>query len=230
MKNDLIYSLFNTDPFHTHMKLLSLIQPGLTVLEIGCATGYFTRKLIEKECNVVALEKDSEAYKIAKKIKGAKVLYCDVNHINKMIDEEEKFDLILLADILEHLENPIETLISLKKYLKKGGKFLISIPNIANFSIRLSLLLGKFEYQDFGILDKTHLRLFTKTTFEELLQKAGLYIVYFDVVSGFEVSKFYSKTIGRIIFRIPILRYLEYYLTKLFPSSLALEFIYEAKI
>lgn len=231
MKNNLIYNRFNTDPFHTHIKLLSLVPRASRLLEVGCASGYFTQKLIEKKCTVVAIEKNRDYFLVAKKNNPkAKVINCDVKDINKFISLKEKFDLILLADILEHLENPLETLIILKKYLKKEGKFLISVPNIANFSIRLNLLLGKFEYQDFGILDKTHLRFFIKITFEDLLQKASLKIVHFDVVSGFEVSKLYSKTIGRIIFRIPILRYLEYYLTKLFPSLLALELIYEAKI
>lgn len=228
-KGRFIYNSFNPDPFHTHMKLLNLIPAYSSVLEVGCATGYFTKELLKKNCRVIAIEKDKLNANIAKKNTNAKIIVADVNDLGQVLSNKQKFDVILLADVLEHLTSPIGTLVNLKKYLNNKGKILISVPNIANFSVRLQLFIGKFNYQDYGILDKTHLHLYTKKTIEDLLNQVGLKIINFDVVSGLEVSIIYRKTIGRLIFRIKLLRTLEYIITKMFPGLFALEFIYEAR-
>lgn len=228
-KNKFIYCKFNKDPFHTHMKLLNRVAKESSVLEIGCATGYFTRELVKKNCLVTAVEKDKKAADLARKVKGANIINCDINSLEKHLPSQ-KFDFIILADILEHLTDPFIALQLVKKFLKKDGSILISLPNIANFVVRLNLLFGRFDYQDYGIMDKTHLKFFTKKTAEELIDRTGLRIIFFDVVSGFEVSKIYSKTIGRLVFKVFLLRYIEYFLTRLLPNLFSLEFIYEAKI
>ncbi len=72
------------------------------------------------------------------------------------------YDFVLLMDVLEHMSQPEEFLKRLLPLLNPGGTLLVSVPNIAHWSIRLSLLLGKFDYTDRGILDRTHLQHFTK--------------------------------------------------------------------
>lgn len=224
-----IYNKFNNDPFHTHMKLLNRVVDGSSVLEIGCATGYFTKELIKKNCQVIAVEKDKKAAELAKQVRKATVINCDVLSIRRYINSK-KFDFIILADILEHLEDPLKALLLVKSFLRKDGSILISLPNVANFVVRFNLLCGNFDYSDYGIMDRTHLRFFTKKTAENLFEKAGLKVKFFDVVAGFEVSRFYVMTIGRFVFRISLLRNLEYYLARLFPNLLSLEFIYEVKV
>ena len=86
------------------------------------------------------------------------------------------FDIVILADILEHLVDPATILQYLVNYQQKNTRFLISVPNIANLWVRLNLLLGKFDYADRGIMDRTHLRFFTRKSFSELLTEAGLTI------------------------------------------------------
>jgi 2-polyprenyl-3-methyl-5-hydroxy-6-metoxy-1,4-benzoquinol methylase len=76
--------------------------------------------------------------------------------------QDTKFDIVLLLDVLEHLENPQEFLKDLTKFLNPNAILLISVPNITHWSIRISSLFGKFEYTSRGILDKTHLHFFTK--------------------------------------------------------------------
>jgi len=76
--------------------------------------------------------------------------------------------------VLEHLRDPLKVLVELKKFLKPDGSFVISFPNVAHGSVRLSLLSGRFDYQDIGLLDSTHLRFFTRESFEELLDDAEL--------------------------------------------------------
>ena len=78
------------------------------------------------------------------------------------IKYEKYFDIIVFADILEHLKEPLEVLKRYKKYLKDDGYIIISIPNIANWKIRFKSLLGRFEYNEYGILDSGHLRFFNE--------------------------------------------------------------------
>ena len=84
------------------------------------------------------------------------------------------FDVIIMADIIEHLKDPLKTIIYFKKFLKKNGLLIISVPNIANIYSRTKLLLGFFDYGERGILDKTHLKFFTLRSFRMLIKNSGL--------------------------------------------------------
>jgi 2-polyprenyl-3-methyl-5-hydroxy-6-metoxy-1,4-benzoquinol methylase len=88
----------------------------------------------------------------------------------------KQFDKVLLLDVLEHLPDPENLLRKAAALLKPNGHLLISAPNVANLTVRLMLLTGKFEYQDRGILDRTHLRFFTRNTIRKLAAAAGLNI------------------------------------------------------
>lgn len=225
----LVYNRFNPDPFHTHQKLLNKITPGSKVLEIGSATGYITEELVKKGCKVTSVEIDKDAAKISQKTNKINVLVGDVLNIDKLINKNKKFDYVLLADVLEHTLKPKDVLLKLKNYLNKEGRILISVPNIANFSIRLMILRGKFEYKEWGIMDKTHYYFFTISSIEKIFRELNLEIIDFDVVSGFETSAVYRKTIGPIVFRVNLLRRFEYFITKLIPGLFSLELIYVLK-
>lgn len=80
----------------------------------------------------------------------------------------KKFDIILLLDVLEHTSEPAELLKAALSLLNPGGLLLISVPNIAHWSVRGMLLFGIFDYQERGILDKTHLRFFTRKSLKQL--------------------------------------------------------------
>ncbi len=87
------------------------------------------------------------------------------------------FDAIVYGDILEHLSDPARVLSSLDQYLKEDGIVIISVPNVAHFWTRLQLLLGRFEYADRGILDRTHLRFFTRKSFLRFLVESKLALI-----------------------------------------------------
>jgi len=76
--------------------------------------------------------------------------------------------------VIEHLRDPEAALARLRPLLGPGGRLVVSTPNIANWAIRLSLLFGRFRYAERGILDRTHLRFFTRRSFGALLATAGL--------------------------------------------------------
>ncbi len=98
-----------------------------------------------------------------------------IGRIEECIPQLRSYDLILLLDVLEHLHNSLDTLRQLCSLLTPGGTVIVSLPNVAHLSVSVPLLLRrKFEYQDAGILDRTHMRFFTEDSAIKLLNDAGL--------------------------------------------------------
>ena len=88
------------------------------------------------------------------------------------------YDVVLFLDVLEHLAHPEEVLIAARGWLRPRGIVLCSIPNVAHWRVRLSLLRGRFDYEDVGLLDRTHLRWYTRRTARELVAGAGYQITW----------------------------------------------------
>ena len=168
-------------PHGSWQSCLELIESGKCVLDVGCATGYLSRELKKKGCKTVGLEINPETAEEAKK-------YCDKvftgNAETIELPYQKDFDVILFADVLEHLKNPLEVLKRFKNYLKKDGYIVISIPNVANWHVRLSLLFGRFNYGSSCILDAGHLRFFTLSSIRDMLKKAGFKIVRLDITTN----------------------------------------------
>jgi len=89
---------------------------------------------------------------------------------------EEPFDVVIAGDVLEHLPCPEDLLSGLRPLLKPGGALLVSLPNVANVTVRLGLLFGRFAYAPRGILDRTHVRFYTRASARALLAEAGFRI------------------------------------------------------
>ena len=156
--------------------ILNKINRNSTILEFGCANGRLTKYLKENlSCNITIVEIDAAAGHQASKFADRCFIGKELGDIEKYkwVYSEEKFDYIIFADVLEHLVHPEEVLIRCKDVLKPFGKILISIPNVANYSIIEQLLHGEFNYTEVGLLDNTHLRFFTKKTFTKLLKSIG---------------------------------------------------------
>jgi predicted TPR repeat methyltransferase len=84
---------------------------------------------------------------------------------------------VVLADVLEHLHSSTNALALVKSALAPNGRAFISVPNVANVTVRLMLLLGMFEYQERGILDRTHIRFYTQRSILREVQAAGFRIL-----------------------------------------------------
>jgi 2-polyprenyl-3-methyl-5-hydroxy-6-metoxy-1,4-benzoquinol methylase len=111
------------------------------------------------------------------------------------------FDAILLSHVIEHLTDPQTTLKRLSKYLRPGGTVYVAAPNVLFWKQRLQFLIGRFDYQDQGILDRTHLRFFTVRTLRELLENAGYEVKIEKTVGHFPfgpVRKFSPRFAARI--------------------------------
>jgi len=164
-------------------KIIKRIKPNTSVLELGPATGYLTKYLKhELNCSVDCIEKSEE---MAKQVQQ----FCHTMYIQDIDDmnwkkqfPQKKYDYIILADVLEHLKEDEKTLNACRTLLKSNGECILSIPNIAHASIIGELLKGRFDYRDEGILDKTHLKFYTKNSIEQLITKCGFSIKKIDPI------------------------------------------------
>ena len=91
-------------------------------------------------------------------------------------DWKKSFDYIILADIVEHLRDPWDFLKKVRRFLKQDGRVIVSIPNVCHVTNLWNMLHGNWEYKEAGILDRTHLRFFTKKSFSRYLEQAGFKI------------------------------------------------------
>lgn len=157
-----------------HADVVKLVGEGRRVLELGPATGYMSRAFTDRGCSVVGIEFDAEMARRAKD-HCERVIVGDLDDLDLDADlGEERFDAIVAADVLEHLKDPLAALVRLRRFLQPDGYFVISVPNVAHGSVRLALLSGHFDYREAGLLDSTHLRFFTRESFEQLLDEAEL--------------------------------------------------------
>lgn len=159
-----------------HASVVGLAGESRRVLELGCATGYMSEVLRARGCYVVGVERDPLMAEVAEQ-RCDRLIVGDLDLLD--LAEElagERFDVIVAADVLEHLRDPLQVLRSLRPLLAEGGYLVASIPNVAHGSVRLALLEGRFPYQERGLLDRTHLRFFTRESFGQLLEDAGFLI------------------------------------------------------
>lgn len=176
------YESFNENPFSVHQKICGLVKEG-NVLDVGCAEGNLSKMMKKSGCKVFGIEINNNSAEIAKKY-CSDVFIGDVERIVLTNEYEGYFDFIIFADVLEHLKEPLEVLMRFKKYLKDEGHVVISLPNISNWRIRLQMLLGKMEYENYGIMDEGHLRFFNEQSAKKLLYDAGFQIESFDLTVG----------------------------------------------
>lgn len=167
---DQIFKKYGLSP--TQQKILEIIGKGKTVLEIGSSTGYMTRAFLENSCIVDVVEPDQKAVvKLPKAVR--KMLNTSIED-DGIYQKLGNYDFIVMADVLEHLVNPEKALKELVKVSSSGTKLLISLPNVAGWAMRKRLFFkGDFQYQESGLLDKTHLHFYTVNTLPKLLSKNG---------------------------------------------------------
>lgn len=149
-------------------------EDPVRILDVGTASGYLGKIWRSNGHYVAGIEFDPATAEKAREYYDA-FQVADVERYS--FPYRREFDYIVFADVLEHLRDPAAVLRRCVPALKETGKIILSAPNVANWIVRLSLLFGKFDYMDRGILDRTHLRFFTLRTMKELLKEAGCEVV-----------------------------------------------------
>lgn len=157
-------------------RLAAWLAPGSTVLELGPASGYFTRRLREElGCTVDAVELDPAMAELARPW-CRRLVVGDLARLD--LDAAlagARYEAIVVADVIEHVVDADAVLARLKALLAPGGTLLLSVPNVAYAGLVAALLEGRFEYRDEGLLDRSHLRFFTRDSLAALLARNGLH-------------------------------------------------------
>lgn len=161
--------------YRTHNIFKNIIYQKLPIhshiLDVGCASGNIA-KLTKPDYKVSGIENSHQYFKKAKSICD-KFYQINLNNLQELKKIAPKqYDLIVLGDVLEHLNNPSQTLKYLLPKLKTRGYLIISLPNIAQLPFRISHLFGKFDYSTSGgVMDNTHLHFYTLKTATALIKE-----------------------------------------------------------
>jgi 2-polyprenyl-3-methyl-5-hydroxy-6-metoxy-1,4-benzoquinol methylase len=178
-------------------RLARMVAPGLRVLELGTGPGTVTRILHSKACKVTGVEMDPETLAMC-------APFCERTLQANLEDPSwhaslagEKFDVVMCADVLEHLRDPRPLLTLLPQFLNDTGCVLMSLPNATHLTVVASLLTGRFPYQTKGLLDTTHLRFFGRDDIDALLRECGLLWQQWETVqvdpAQAELSHFWNQ-------------------------------------
>lgn len=206
----------------SHVQILDAIRPGTHVLDLGCSQGLLAKPLREKGVRTTGVDvgppervsPDLEAYHRR-----------DLEEPLE-IPEGRVFDYVVVADVIEHVKNREQLLKSARRYLKPDGRLLISTPNIAIWFYRLSLLAGRFEYGPRGVLDETHVHLFTQSTFRREVERGGFRVLRQRETSlPFEIL-FESTGRSRLVAGLSETYHL---LARAWPKMFAYQFLLEAE-
>lgn len=147
-------------------------QP-MRILEVGCGTGATLLKIkdVYPQAELFGIELNEAAAGIA-----ATFAHVKASDIEQDLDfPDNYFDYVIFADVLEHLYDPWRVVKHIRKYISDRGKLLVSVPNVMHFSLIRSLLHGRWEYADSGLLDRTHLRFFTLHELTQMFSQADYY-------------------------------------------------------
>lgn len=160
----------------------------IRVLEVGCGFGSTLShiKWVYPNASVYGIELEEQAATLGRYM--ADIVTGNIETM-ELPYAAHMFDYIIFGDVLEHLHQPQKTITEMKKYLREGGKVIASIPNLLNASVIAPLLRGRFHYVDAGLLDKTHIHLFTRQEIANMFARAGYQITNWSAVEGYDVSQ-----------------------------------------
>ena len=205
--------VLNRRGYGTHQALADRVRPGSTILDVGCASGYFMKYLREiKDCDSIGIEVDTNAACRAREADFT-VIHGSAEQGLAAVADHQPFDHIIFGDVLEHMVDPLAVLTACRTLLSPNGTALVSLPNVVSLRARLKLLLGIWRYEDAGIFDRTHLRFYSVTTGRELIAESGFRITHESFVGPLT---FYG---GRRFLPVTALR----------PGLLANQMVFEAR-
>ena len=195
------------------------VPQGASVLDVGCASGSLATLLRDvRGARIIGIEPDPARAALAAE-RGIDVR---VGVLSPEITQAlGVFDVVLYVDVLEHLTDPLGELSNALPLIAPGGVLIISVPNVAHWSVRWNLLCGRFNYTDTGLMDATHLRWFTRDSIIELLSKAGIKPVSVECTIG--LNHYRNSLTQRIPKRLR--RAVVRSLVKIAPRLFALQFV-----
>lgn len=186
-KEGYIYDEKNVAP--RYQIILSLVRKNKDVLDVGCGEGILSKLLITKSNKVVGVDISRKAVELSRK-NQVEAYVCDIE--NEGLPFMKKFDVIVMAEIIEHLISPRNALKKLEKYLKKEGFIIITFPNIGFYRYRLQLLRGRFPQQHL-YRKSEHLHYWTLPDFLHFLHSCNLRCAQVNPILSFPFYRILSK-------------------------------------
>lgn len=214
-----------TSNWSSHTRIigrLNVLPAGSRILDVGTASGMLARMCQNKLLDFYGVEPNANWAEIASPF--YKTIW--IQSIDSLDEEFSKgYQAVILGDVLEHLSNPEVVLQKLVDLQPPDSIFLISVPNVANLWVRINLLFGRFDYTERGILDRTHLRFFTRKSLTAMIKHSGLVINSIQVtpIPLELISPFFVSPLGKIIHAAFA------WLTSILPTLLGYQFIVEAR-
>jgi len=185
------YDVHLNAPQEVARMLADLVPMGSRVLDVGCGTGSVSRIIADtRNARIIGIEPDSHRAAAARAC-GLEV-YQEL-FTPSIVQRLEPFDVILFADVLEHVADPSSFLQFAHRALLPGGRVVASVPNVAHWTVRLDLVRGRFDYQPTGIRDATHLRWFTADTVRSLFETNGLRVISLQHTAGVALPDYTSR-------------------------------------
>lgn len=194
------------DKYSSHQLLKNqVLQSSFSsprIIDFGCYRGELLNTLGNLLPGSALFGSDIENF-IQQNNEKINFLKIDLNDVNQLkCLEENKFDVLILADILEHILTPLDILREMHKFRTDKSNVFLSIPNSGHWYFRLKVLFGKFDYEENGLFDKTHIRFFTLKTIRELILKSNFEIIDLSYSSipweNITKLKILRKSLGRI--------------------------------
>lgn len=154
--------------------IAQLVRPGSEILELGPGDGTLARHLSQTlGCRVDCVER-SGANASAVQAWARSVWEADLDEVDLASRlSGRSYDAVIAADVLEHLERPVNVLTQCRALLRPAGELFLSLPNVGHASVILELIKGRFPYREFGLLDRTHRWFFTRESVLRLLRESG---------------------------------------------------------
>jgi 2-polyprenyl-3-methyl-5-hydroxy-6-metoxy-1,4-benzoquinol methylase len=203
-------------------KVLEFVpSSAVRILDVGCGSGALGQRLRQlRERHVAGITYSQQEAELASG-QLSQVICADLNNYD--FSALGKFDCVILSHILEHIYFPGELLERLKCVLGPESTVVVALPNVVWWRQRLQFLIGRWCYQDWGILDRTHFRFFDMQSSEELLENAGYEILRRKPDGKFPFTKPIRKLIG------PFADTIDSILSRLVPGLFAFQFVYLAR-
>ena len=192
------------DSYFDHIRedIVSMIDfSATTILDVGCGTGATSlrMKTVLNAESATGIELPGPAADVAEKSLD-RVIKDSVEKLHQDSFRQGEFDLVVCADVLEHLIDPTSTLTNIRKWLNDEGHLIVSVPNMGHITVIIKLIMDRLEYEDEGILDRTHLKFFTLHTIRQMLETSGFDILRVETNRSktlkFKILDFFTRPIG----------------------------------
>ena len=208
-------------PLSSHSQLLELVgSPPRRILDVGCGQGELGHVLKQRGHHVIGIDYRPPRFELDEFVQADLAL-----GLPRAVGG--RFDVVLLADVLEHMSEPLQLLRDAKECLAPGGTVLVSLPNVVHWSMRAQLAVGRFDYTNKGLLDRGHLRFFTRASALRLFAEVGL-----EVVSQRTTPVPWENVLPRALgsFIRDKAERADYFLTRLRPNLFAYQNLFELRV